>query len=69
MANHLNQHAAELVQQFKRKASVKLTGSDEELLTQLLNAALASEVQRATDKMDAVIKELRRDITKPELGL
>ena len=69
MSNHFRQRAADLVRQFEAKASIKLSGNDEEALTQMILAALIGEVQNATDKMSTVLTELRRDISKPELGL
>lgn len=69
MSNHFRQHASELVKKFKAKASVKLSGNDEEMLAQMIIAAMASEVLNATEKMSVVVTELRRDINKPELGL
>lgn len=69
MSNSFQQRAADLVAQFQSRSGVSLTKGNEDMLTQMIVAALAGEVQAVSDKVEALVKDLRRDIAKPELGL
>jgi hypothetical protein len=73
MANHHQELAAQIVEEFRNALSGEaceyITESQLEDLTQAIHRALAHERSHIVDLMEAVVRSLRSGVDKPELGL
>ncbi len=73
MSNRHQEIADTLVEAFKDTLDIEarqlITEAKFDRLKEMVAETLSQELEQVADRMSAVIKELRSEITKPDLGL
>lgn len=73
MSGQYMEKGYEIVSKFKStlspSVSEKLARSDDDMLAQMIAAAIADEVDGVVVKVDQLSRDLRSHMSKPELGM